>query len=199
MSETKPARRFIAEARPVYDHDQQFWGAYWAFPGMVPAWVTDQADGLPLVFERREDASLSAKLALANALLHRFATSDLPERYRHMAAANFAADLRETGITPTRFARVYGVSQSAVMAWINGVSARPQRGHGGGGGGGIPIPHAARVLLALFLAYPDAVDVAERVTAENTTPRHEFAEEVTGPAPSATAPAGSMPPDLPHP
>jgi hypothetical protein len=167
---TKPARRFFAEGRPI-DHDQQLWGAYWAFPGMVPAWVIEEADGLPLVFERQEDASLSAKLALANALLARYATTDLPERYRHMAAADFAADLREAGITPTRFARVYGVSQSAVMAWINGVAGRPGKSD--------RIPHSARVLLALFLAYPDAVEVAEQVTAENTTPRHEFAEGVS--------------------
>ena len=149
---TKPARRFIAEGRLLRGPIQGQWGAYWAFPGMVPTWVVEQADDLPLVFDRQEDASLSAKVALANALLTRHTTTDLPERYRHMAAADFAADLRDAGITPTRFARVYGVPQSAVMAWINGIAGRPGKAD--------RIPHAARVLLALFQAYPDAVEVA---------------------------------------
>ena len=168
---TRPARRFIAEGRLLRGPIQGQWGAYWAFPGMVPTWGVEQADDLPLVFGRETDAALSAKLALANALLTRHTTTDLPERYRHMAAADFAGDLREAGITPTRFARVYGVPQSAVMAWINGIPGRIGKSD--------RIPHSARVLLALFRAYPDAVDVAEQVTAENTTPRHEFAEEAS--------------------
>jgi hypothetical protein len=162
---TKPSRRFIAEARSTGDGH---WLCYWAFPGMVPTYIGGDQ---PVSFRTAGDATMAAKLALANALLTRHTTTDLPERYRHMAAADFAGDLREAGITPTRFARVYGVPQSAVMAWINGIPGRIGKSD--------RIPHSARVLLALFLAYPDAVEVAERVTAENTTPRHEFAEEAS--------------------
>ena len=172
MSTTKPARRYIAEPRRLLYRDQTVWGAYWAFPGMVPAWVMDAHDPpRTAIFDLREDAEEEAKIALANALLSRFTTTDLPERYRHIQAADFAADLKESGITPTQFARVYGISQDSVMSWINGIARRLGKSD--------RIPHAARVMLALFLAYPDAIEIAERVTAENTTPRHEFAEEAS--------------------
>jgi hypothetical protein len=162
---TKPSRRFIAEARSAGDGH---WLGYWAFPGMVPTYI---GGAFPVSFQTAGEAMTAAKLSLADALMTRHTTTDLPERYRHMAAADFAGDLHEAGITPTRFARVYGVPQAAVMAWINGIPGRIGKSD--------RIPHSARVLLALFLAYPDAVEVAERVTGENTTPRHEFAEEAS--------------------
>ena len=168
MSITKPARRFIAEGRELRDYDQAFWGAYWAFPGMIPAWVTDQADNLPLVFEHRQDAALAAKVALANALLRRLTDTDKPERYQFMAAAAFAADLREAGLTPTAFARLYGTTQETVVTdWIGGLK---------------PIPHPARVLLSLFLRHPETIDMAEEVTAASTTPRHSSLNVVEAPS-----------------
>ena len=166
MSTTRPARRYIAEARQMETGvDRGWWLAYWAFPGMIPTYV---GGDLAVTFRTKAEADTVAKLALADALLSRFTTTDKPERYEHMPAAEFAADLRDAGLTPTAFARLFGTTQAKVVTdWIGGLK---------------PIPHSARVLLSLFLRHPETIDMAEEMTAKHTTPRHEFAEEEVSPA-----------------
>ena len=158
---TKPARRYIAEPRRHPDGGN-YWAGLWAFPGMVPAYVEGPLDHRPVIYPRKEAATLAAKVTLANALLARVTDTDKPERYQFMAPNDFAGDLKEAGLTATQFARLYGTTQENVVnGWIEGLK---------------PVPHPARVLLRLFLRHPETVAMAEEVTAQSTTPRDGFAE-----------------------
>lgn len=151
---TKPARRFIAEGRRLRGSDHH-WGAYWAFPGMVPKLQNYD-------HETQEAAALTAKVLLANALINRVRDTAKRERYIPLAPEDFAASLREAGVTLTTFARITGTDQDNVLKWIDGLR---------------PVPHAIRVVLALLLAFPDALEVAEAETARGSVPREGFAEE----------------------
>lgn len=163
MAMTKPARRFIAEGRLLRrGRNVPGWAGYWAFPGMIPDYVRQPDDAIR-EFDDEESAAIVAKLTLANALINRRTDTDKPERYQHFTPEDFAVELREAGITPTQFARLYGTTQDMVVTdWLGGLR---------------PIPHPARVLLGLFKRHPETIAIAEAVTEKHTTPRHGFAEE----------------------
>jgi hypothetical protein len=149
---THPARRYIAEAIP--SHEGLFL-AQWAYPGKVPDYVSVR--GWIAKFRTAAEARCAAKVTMADALIRRLVDGNKPERYRFITGAEFAAELREAGITPTLFAKLYGTTQERVITdWVDACR---------------DIPHPAHVLVGIFKAHPETVATAERITAAMTEAR----------------------------
>jgi len=145
------ATNYIAEAKRV---DGGFL-AMWAYPGIPPRPALDQ-DRNPVVFQDERAARIRAALELHRQLNERTWITGKPERYKHLTGPELALKLREAGVTPTEFARLYGTAQARVMDWIDGVRE---------------VPHPVYVLLEIFIAAPDAIEIANTLTDQMTTSR----------------------------
>lgn len=148
-----PSRSFVARAIPV----QGGYIAQFSAPGLIPRYVGMNQDD-PKVFATAEDAEEAARKAA-------FAVANKPRqtqrrgkdvRYEKLSGPDFAVLLAESGLSLTLFAYIYGSSVDRVQGWIDGADNAP---------------HPARVLLEIFKANPDMVDVAEDVTNAATTDR----------------------------
>ncbi len=152
------ATNYVAEARPIPGG----FLAYWAYPGIPPRPALDD-DGQPIGFKTERAAFLHAAVELHKQLNERTWITGKPERYEHLTGPQLAIKLRDAGLTPTAFARIYGTAQARVMDWIDGVREPP---------------HPVRVLLDLFIADPGLVAIAESVTARHTTERQPHKEPI---------------------
>lgn len=152
METSKPAKKFVAQAVPYAGG----YRAQWAAPGLVPAFVMER--GSVAVFGSKDSAENAARIHLFNALNlpRERRTSGKPERYKKMTSVEGAVKLRESGLTPSFLAYLYGTSQDRVLKWIDGVE---------------DWPHPARLLLEIFKACPAMIDIAERVTDSVTEER----------------------------
>lgn len=166
QEKTRPAFGVKAER----EHGGNGWvGVYWA-PGITPGLVRNGP--APMVFSSDMEAKNAAAARLFDVLnspRDRIKSrSSKVESYAKLTGAEFADLLKETGLSPTAFAFIYGTSDVRVFSWIDGVNSKgePQ-----------DVPHPARVLLEIFKENPDAIQMAQAVT-ESVTVRRSSADRV---------------------
>lgn len=153
--EPQPARMYVAKA---VQSDDGF-HAVFAAPGLVPRKVTrPDAPNKPIPFPTKKAAEEEARRALFGILnaprINQRRGKDV--KYQKLSGPEFAVLLAESGLSLTLFSYLYGTSPERAQTWIDGVDFAP---------------HPARVLLEIFKANPEMVDLAEKVTDEATTPR----------------------------
>lgn len=137
----------------------------WSAPGFNRGMLRMRPSRSPMMFHTAEDAELAAMrhvLEVLNKPRMRAITYK-PERYIKLTSAQFAEELRLAGVSPSFFAYMYGTSQRRVIEWIDGKE---------------DVPHPARLLLALFQADPENIDIAEEVTKGSTESRQPAKQEV---------------------
>lgn len=143
----KPASRPIAKA--VRHPSGKGLAGQFALPGLVPSYVRDREDRVQR-FDTEDAAEFAALRVMRAVLESRMADPRRAAGYSRMTGAELAIALDEADITPTEFAELYGVPQSRVMGWIDGVQ---------------DIPHSAAVyvrLLAIEENYVEARSMTDR-------------------------------------
>jgi hypothetical protein len=123
----KPARTFIARA---VDAPGGGYNAIFAGPGMLPALVMKYGDPDqpaaaedPEWFKTKADAEARARKVLFDALNSRPRTNSSTMRYPTMPGPDFAAELREVGLSPGEIAHLWGTNQDRVQTdWIDEAS-----------------------------------------------------------------------------
>lgn len=173
-SKTMPSRLYIARAVPCNGGFR----ARYAFPGVTPRLF--QEGGSPKLFRSEEAATVAAATELIRELNNRpgmpgatrpksmddGTVIDRPipprrktERYERLSGSELSVLLAETGITLSFFQYLYNTNAERLLTWM-GASADDDRA-----------PHPVRVLLEIFKAYPDTINVAETITDSVTSPR----------------------------
>lgn len=154
MADRIPSSVYIAKAMQLPSGK---WQAVFSAPGLVPE-VSSSPDGRVFEFNTEEEAERRAWQALLKVLnaprRQARQSQGKPERYKKLTGPEFAVLLAQAGLTPTFFAYLYGTSQDRVLKWIDGVD---------------DVPHPVRLLLTLFIDNSRNVDLAEKVTNDNTT------------------------------
>lgn len=134
------------------------WHAEFGFPGGVVAFVNDGDE--PALYATQTDAENEARRVLVESLNARWSFREKRELSTKMTGDEFAADLAEVDIGPADFAMMWGTKQGKVMDWITGAAE---------------VPFALRWILKL-LRLPGAVDMAQKIVAENVTYKPEWLE-----------------------
>ncbi len=146
-----------AEAIPNMDGDG-FIGLYRA-PGLAPGLVRDPETNRVRHFPTQEGAIAAASTRLFEILnkprLRTVTRSGKAERYEKLTKQELAILLNQSGITHKFFTYLYGTSERRLAEWLNGVNDKGQEERA---------PHPVRVMLELFKANPQNVDIAEAVT-----------------------------------
>lgn len=140
----KPASRPIAKA--IRHPSGKGFAGQFALPGLVPDYVRE--DGRPVRYQDASAAEFAALRAMMSVLVSRTVDPRKAGGYTRMTGADLAIALDDSEITPTEFAELYGVPQSRVMGWIDGVQ---------------DVPHSAHVLIRL-LAYEENFREARSIT-----------------------------------
>lgn len=150
-----PSKSYVAKAIPV----DGGYIAQFSAPGLIPRYVarSHEPDN-PIVFDTAEEAENEARRAAFGILNKPRQTQRRGKdvRYQKLSGPEFAVLLAESGLSLTLFAHIYGTSVSRAQGWLDGADNAP---------------HPARVLLEIFKANPEMVDVAEDVTNAATTDR----------------------------
>lgn len=148
-----PSRSFVARAIPV----QGGFIAQFSAPGLIPHYVGRDQDN-PRVFATAKEAEDAARLTAIEVANKPRKTQRRGKdvRYEKLTGPDFAVLLAESGLSLTLFSYIYGTSVDRAQSWVDGLDNAP---------------HPARVLLEIFKANPDMVDVAEDVTNAATTER----------------------------
>lgn len=151
------------EVRPFRDRPG-FVARYWA-PGISPGDIRNPGTGEIVVFETESDAKAAGADRLFDVLnaprLRVVSRSGKQEKYQKLSGPEFAALLRESGLTLTLFTYLYGTNERRVLQWIDGRDKDGKEELA---------PHPVRVMLELFKARPENIDYAEKITNEVTTP-----------------------------
>lgn len=150
-----PSKSYVAKAIPV----EGGYIAQFSAPGLIPRYVARPHDPEnPTVFPTIAEAEGAARVAVFGALNapRKQHARGKNERYEKLSGPDFAVLLAESGLGLTFFAWLYGTSPDRVQSWIDGTDNAP---------------HPARVMLEVFKAHPNAVDIAEEVTNAVTTNR----------------------------
>jgi hypothetical protein len=128
----KPASHPIAKA--IRHPSHKGLAAQFALPGLVPSYVRDREDRVQR-FDTEEAAEFAALRVMRAVLESRMRDPRKATGYNRMTPAEFAAALVDADLTATEFSEIYGVPQSRVMGWIDGIQ---------------DIPHSAAVLVRLM-------------------------------------------------
>ncbi|NEI71022.1 hypothetical protein GR212_15695 [Rhizobium lusitanum] len=146
-----------AEAIPNAN-GEGFLGLYRA-PGLAPGYVRDPETNRVRFFPTEDAAIAAASLRLFDILntprLRTVNRSGKTERYQKLTPTELKVLVNEAGITWTMLAYLYGTSERRLTEWMNGVNDKGQEERA---------PHPVRVLLELFKAASQNIDIAERVT-----------------------------------
>ena len=112
----KPASRPIAKALPT---KRGTYHAQFALPGLIPELFQDRT-GRKVEFESEKEAEQAAKSAVFGLLETRTYDTRKAGPYARLKPANLGVLLRDADVSPTEFARIYGVPQSRVIKWLEG-------------------------------------------------------------------------------
>lgn len=128
----KPASRPIAKA--VRHPSGKGLAGQFALPGLVPSYIRDREEHVQR-FDTAEAAEFAALRVMRAVLESRMTDPRRAIGYNRMTGAELATALIEADLSATEFAEIYGVPQSRVMGWMDGVQ---------------DIPHSAAVLVRLM-------------------------------------------------
>lgn len=153
---SKVSKTYFAKA--IKTGDGEHWLGQFSMPGMVPDFAKE--GGQRRLFEYEGAAYVSACVALVGVLMarKRLGSNSPPERYQKLTGEELAVLLAEADLTPTFAAFLAGTSLERMMEMLDGVREPP---------------HLLRVLLEIFKAAPNTIDIAEEVTNAVTTTRQE--------------------------
>lgn len=151
MHKPVPSQRFIAQG--VRQKANGRFIAQYSAPGALPRLVLSE-DGSPVEFVVEQEAEIAAMYAL-------FASLNAPRVKERIATwgsiqtekwggADLGAALSAVGLAPEVFADIYGTKLSRMSDWLGGKDA---------------VPHPVRLLLSIFRALPEAIEVAVAITA----------------------------------
>lgn len=150
----KNNQAFGVEPVPNY-RGPGFVSTVWA-PGLAPH--TMKQNGSVLIFDTEDEAKLAGieeLLHILNMPRERDRRTSKPERYEKLSGPEFANLLAEAGITMKFFCYLYSTTEKRVFQWIDGFNEKGQEELA---------PHPVRVLLEIFKAFPETIDLAENVT-----------------------------------
>lgn len=148
-----PSKKFVARAIPV----DGGYIALFSIPGLIPRYVGyDQTN--PRVFPTAEQAEIEARTAafkIANSPRETQARGK-NVRTEKLSGSDVAILIAEAGLSLTLLAHIAGTNVNRVQSWIDGVDS---------------MPHPIRLLLEIFKAHPELIDMAESITESVSTER----------------------------
>lgn len=148
-TETKPARQMIARA---VENKAGAYLAEFAYPGVVPDFVRNGDE--PAVYPTAWEAEFDALRTLRDAYNSREHYRRTDQTFLPPTNDELAEALALANIMPAEWAALWGTRQSRVLDQIKGLQH---------------VPFAARWILAIFAAFPDALALARKIAAEHTS------------------------------
>lgn len=141
-----PSKSFVARAIPV----EGGFIAQFSAPGLIPRYIGRSQDN-PKIFisaQKAEEEARKAAFEIANSPRKNQARGK-NVKIEKLSGPPVAVLIAEAGLTLTLCAHIAGTSIDRVQSWIDGLDF---------------MPHPIRLLLEIFKAHPEIVDMAEDIT-----------------------------------